>query len=179
MGRRSRRVESKALLRERAFHDFLTMGARRSVNALLESYKKRALEEGPTSVPTLNRTEIYRWAREDEWDERVAEADREEIASERRDYESTRRQRMDDLADLSVHAVEKVRWVLTENSPKITPTHLLRAAELVLDRFGITNKTAAALNDDAVGDGLTDLPEDVLEQELEVVYQNLIRRRNK
>lgn len=177
MKRRRRRSESEPLLRERAFNDFLLLGDRRSINALYEQYKEQAAANGPLTVPTLNRNELYRWAREDEWDRRVAEMTREEIESQRRDYAAVRRKTMDDLADLQPHATSKLHWILTSEDPSITPTHLLRAIELALDRFGITNKSAPTLTQDESSDGLQDLPDEQVKRDLVELYQAIVRAR--
>ena len=40
------------------------------------------------------------------------------MESERRNYEDTSEQRLDDLAQFSIHAIEKVCYVLTANVSK-------------------------------------------------------------
>lgn len=176
--KRRRRAESEPLLRERAYNDFLLLGDRRSVNALYHQYREESLKVGPSNVPTLNRNELYRWAREDEWDRRVSEATMEEIESQRRDYEAVRRKTMDDLADLQPHATSKLQWVLTADDARITPTHILRAVELTLDRFGLTSRSASGITGQQ-GDGLEDLPDQVVEAELADLYQAIVRAREK
>lgn len=176
MSRRRTRPESEALLRERAYTDFLQMGIRRSVNGLLESYKVRAAEQGPATVPTLNRSELYRWAREDGWDTRVAEHDSAQLVAQRRSYDQTQRQLLDSLADLSPLAVGKIHWVLTSDDAKITPTHLLRAAELIVDRLGVTNKTAPSLQS-ALESGVDERAPAVVDAELAELYDKLVKNR--
>lgn len=164
------RADSLEVRKERAFEDFVQMGPRRSIDALYGQYKEMAREFGRHAVPTLHRNDLYEWAKADNWRQRAIERDQRVIASQRRDYDSTRRLRLDALWNMSALAEQALRELL--ESDETRDSVKLQAAREIYDRIGITAKTAPP----PVIEELPELPEeDASDAEFEEVYQKLRR----
>ena len=121
---------------EVAFKRYLLMAPKRSVDALLSQFQEEARQFGRGSVPTTNRTTIYKWAKQYKWTERAAEHDKRIVQADTKSYDMLRSLRFDNLFELSESAVSALRQLIEE--PKTRADVRLKAAQTVLDRIGVT-----------------------------------------
>jgi len=119
--------------RQKAFEDYWSLGMHRSLNKLLTHYRKVAQVEGPQAVPTLSRDQLYRWAKEDNWEARAKERDREIYELARKTIAEARTEGFRHLAELLPKALDVLERILTHPDDNLfTPSVRLRAAELVI-----------------------------------------------
>jgi hypothetical protein len=120
---------------EAAFKDYL-LRAPRSIDGLLTDYQEKNREFGRGSVPTTNRTTLYKWAKEYRWKERAAEHDKRVVQSDMKSYDALRTLRFDSLFHLSEGGVKALEELITsEDTP---PKVKLDAVKTLFDRIGLS-----------------------------------------
>ena len=119
--------------RQKAFEDYWSLGMHRTLNKLLTHYRRVAREEGAQAVPTLSRDQLYRWAKEDNWEARAKQRDREIYEQARKTIAEARTEGFRHLAELLPKALDVLERILTHPDDNLfTPSVRLRAAELVI-----------------------------------------------
>lgn len=132
--RQAQRRAQRESCRAQALTDYIEEGPRRSKAELFRKYQEKGRRDGRQSVPTMRNETFYTWAKEDHWDERALEHDAK-----------ARQAAMGAMTEVEVHAVLELKQltglaiatlkaVLTGEDAQATPSHRLRAAELVLSR---------------------------------------------
>jgi hypothetical protein len=127
-------LNSKIVRRKRAFEDFYQFrnkSGKRSVDGLWKMYVEGARDGNP--VPTTNREEIYRWSKEDNWDEKAARRDLGAIETDRKQYETMRVRGYDAMSLLAEEAVETLAQIMRQGEDKLR----VAAAQTLLDRIGL------------------------------------------
>jgi len=157
---------------EMAFWDFYNLGPQRSLNALFRYYVAEG-RAGNTRIPTRNKATLERWRKQYEWDKRAAEEDAKKIESVRRDFDELRRNRLEDLIDLSVQAIDTLREILS--NPDVPWRDKRQAAETILDRVGLTAKRAEAQADEQKNNHLAP-PDPNASQDVWATYYEMIKQ---
>lgn len=127
-------LNDKIVRRKRAFEDFFQFRnkqGKRSVDGLWRMYIQKAREGQP--VPTTNREEIYRWSKDDKWEEKAARRDMDDIDKDRKQYETMRVRGYDAMSLLAEEAVETLASIMRTGDNKLR----LQAAATLLDRVGL------------------------------------------
>lgn len=126
------------LRRKQAYADFRNLeleGIKPTPNALFDWYvalNKRDPAQR-ARIPTLNRTTIYNWSREDEWKRKYAE---EKIATSdatAEEYAELRNRAFGKLSLLQEEAIVALHSLLNSDDPKMVK----EAAVEILDRTGL------------------------------------------
>lgn len=133
---------SDRVKRELAFELYVQsggVGKKRSVEGLWKSWveKVRDNPESRVDIPTLNREQIYKWSREDNWVERAAQRDEGVTEFIRETYEKAKERGYSALSVSIVSAVE----TLAEASQEAPWRERIAAANSILDRVGIVPQT--------------------------------------
>ena len=129
---------NEEIRRKRAFEDYWMLpqfGLRRNPNQLYEWYIQR-LHDDPTergNIATTNRATVYKWHKEDKWDQLVMERVEAETEQNAKKYSALRNRGYDKLNTSITKAVETLYELLTAEEQKIR----LQAAEAILDRVGL------------------------------------------
>jgi hypothetical protein len=134
----SQREERELIRRERAKHDFYNLGAKRSVEKLFRYYVKLAREnqdnpEVLENIPSRNKSQLQRWAREDNWDYWARQRDakvQEQIEADQA------RQRMLVIQSMTMLTEKAVQTLNALMEPSQEPRIRLEAAKELLDRTG-------------------------------------------
>lgn len=142
MAEEKREQRRDELERLSAFGDYRRMAEPRRVGALWQSYIDRS-REGDKSVPTTNRTAIFRWAKEDKWEEQLAEEYRELLAQEQ---VSTLRAKKGQTHAMWAIMPEANRALLRIIQTSDDDAVVLRAVTALYDRVGfpVESRTAVA-----------------------------------
>ena len=138
---------------EVAFKDYL-LRTPRSIDGLLTDYQETNKQFGRGSVPTTNRTTIYKWAKEYRWAERAAAHDKRVADADAKSYDALRTLRFDDLFSLSGNAVSALEELIT--GEKTPPKVKLDAVKTLFDRIGLSESLVKRAEPEKK---LTDVPD--------------------
>lgn len=134
--------------REKAFEKYYQMGEKRSVEGLWKQWVE-AVRDNPEArrdIPTLNRGQIYKWSKEDEWKKRADDRDRGFIAKSREEYEDMRMRGYESLSLLIGKSVETLSKAMDKDGSR----EAVQAAESVLDRTGLLSYAKMKHHSEAV-----------------------------
>lgn len=172
-----RALQKEAILRERAFEDFVQLGANRTKAALLRQYQETARRDGKGSVPTTNSSTLTRWSREDNWVERAQERDREGVKKDRVLYEKVRKDRLTDLHNLSEDAIRTLTELLTSET---TPPNVRKEVSIaILDRIGLTPQRGLQTGENQQQIAFTPPPSDAPEDSYIILLDEVRKQRQK
>jgi hypothetical protein len=159
---REERDKQKA---EQAFWTYYHMGPERTLGKLFNKFVEMA--HNGEAVPTRHKPKITEWRAKYNWEARILELDSKVVESELRDYEKMKRLALDGLVDLSQDALTTLGKLIRNEGGQVPERIQLQAVQAVLDRIGISAKTAPT-TDNTKSQTLpppppVDSPEDVLE----------------
>jgi hypothetical protein len=133
-----------------AFQDYRRMALNeRSVDRLWRTYCERR-RNGDKNVPTTTRSKLYRWVREDAWDERIAAEEREALEVEKTEQLQARRAQQAKMWEMVPEANQALREIITSCED---PAVRLRAVVALLDRLGVVPETTPERRRKPAADG--------------------------
>jgi hypothetical protein len=137
------------LRRARAKEDYYRLPniqRKRNPNALYEWYIERfqADPADKPNIPTTNRATVYKWHKEDNWDEYCKLRELEIIADSGAAYDEYRKRGYDRINKSIPDVVDRLIALATAKSG-VPPKEAISAAIALLDRVGMT--AAAAVKD--------------------------------
>lgn len=135
--------ESKALLdrqlADRAFWDYYRLPPdKRNLSELLRTYKDEAKSGG--QPPSRRRETLTRWRQEGDWDGRVAELDKRQMAEDLALHQTSRQDRLKQLNGIAELAVTTLKRLAENDGGKVPASVQLQASEAILDRVGLSRK---------------------------------------
>lgn len=131
--------------RRQAFEEYYRMpslGLSRNRNAYYEWCIKR-MHDDPSSrptIPTTNKSTIYKWAKEDRWDEQCKVRELEAMDRSAKSYEDLRQRGYDLMNMMIVDAVQAIHDII--KSRNVEENVKVRAAFGLLDRVGLSPEKA-------------------------------------
>lgn len=173
------RPEGLEARKEKAFEDYWALGIHRSLNKLINYYRRVAKEEGNDKVPTLSRAQLYRWAKEGNWEVRARERDREIYEKARKTIAEARVDGFKTLASLLPKALSVIERILTHPDDSLmTPSIRLKAAELIIDLANLKVLAEAEIRQQEAAQMPPPVltPQDASEETVEDYYRRLIGR---
>jgi hypothetical protein len=137
------RMERDRQRAEAAFWDYYNLGVGRTIKALYEDYTSDERKQDPT-VPSRHKNDLSRWRREYEWDKRIFDLEREALERDAQSYNKVRLARLNKLATYSADAVDTLHRLATNSTGKVPERIQLAAADSILNRIGVSEKTTTA-----------------------------------
>jgi hypothetical protein len=129
-----------------AYGDYRRMPlAERNIKRLWEEYCERK-RGGDMSVPTTTKTKVYTWAKEDQWDAKIADEERLALEAAKADALKQRKGQSYQMWQMMPAVNRRLLQIVTDEADNAIA---LRACNAIMDRVGIVpmSRTAAARRD--------------------------------